>query len=76
MKDWNGSTWAQTTIKDHEGGDAKTLAKGFDVSKNAQTLEVDLTAGELVLTKINQVAVQGHTEGTVIHVVKCYLTNK
>ena len=74
--DWNGSTWAQTTIKDHEGGDAKTLAKGFDVSKKAQTLEVDLTAGELVLTKINQVAVQGHTEGTVFQVVKCYLTNK
>ena len=74
--DWNGSTWAQTTIKDHEGGDAKTLAKGFDVSKKAQTLEVDLTAGELVLNKINQVAVQGHTEGTVIQIVKCYLTNK
>ena len=73
---WNGSTWAQTSIKDHEGKDAKALNKGFDVSKEAQTLEVDLTAGELVLTNINQISVQSEKVGTVIHVVKCYLTNK
>lgn len=74
--DWNGSTWSQTTIKNHDGGDAKTLAEGFDVTKGAQTLEVDLTAEDLVLTNINQVAVQGNTKGTVIQIVKCYLTNK
>ena len=73
---WNDSTWAQTSIKDHEGGDAKAINEGFDVSKKAQTLEVDLTAGQLVLTKINQVSVQGAKAGTVIHVVKCYLTKK
>ena len=74
--DWNGSSWAQTSIKDHEGGDDKALNKGFDVSKGAQTLEVDLTSGQLVLTNINQISVQGNKVGTVIHVVKCYLTNK
>ena len=74
---WNGSEWGQVTYKDSDGGDDKANKKGFDVSKNAQTLRIDFTDSDGIdYTKIQQISVQSGLKDTVIHVVDCYLVKK
>ena len=74
---WNGSAYGQVTYKDSVGGDEKANKKGFDVSKNAQTLRIDFTDSDGIdYTKIQQISVQSQLPDTVIHVVDCYLVKK